>query len=75
MAQRAMKNITIILIRSDWKCPTERFLVLNPPVATMLKAWLRASKHGMPAIQSERKHASVRKQYTTVIIQIIFADL
>ena len=37
----------------------DAFLMLNPPVAVTLSAWLAASKSGMPASSSEKNEQTV----------------
>jgi hypothetical protein len=61
MAHKAMKNNTTKFIASDPKAPTERFFVLKPPVAAILKAWFTASNNGMPATHKERNVATVNE--------------
>ena len=44
-----MKTMAMTSIQRLWKAPIEAFLVLKPPVATVLIAWLTASKRFIPA--------------------------
>ena len=62
-------------IRSELKYAIDMFLVLNPPVAAILKAWLTASKSVIPAAQSERKMTNANAKYTPVITRITFVEL
>ena len=60
---------------SEPKAPTDRFLVLKPPVAAILNAWFTASKRGIPAAQRLRRAARVRETYTVVMILTTLVDL
>ena len=50
MEDSSMKSIVIRSTDTELYAPIERFLVLKPPVATTLIAWLIASKGLIPAI-------------------------
>ena len=64
-----MVNIfTTISILKESKAIKEAFLVLNPPVATILNAWLTASNGVMPARHSDTNARMVMPRYTERII-------
>jgi hypothetical protein len=65
-----VKAETTISIGNESNPITEAFLVLKPPVATILKAWFTASKAGIPARQSDVKAKMVIQIYTERIILI-----
>ena len=48
MEEISMKNMVTISTATELKEPIERFLVLKPPVAVTLIAWLIASKGLLP---------------------------
>ena len=54
----SMKNMVMRSIGAELNDPIERFLVLKPPVAVTLMAWLMASKGLIPASRYIRKEAT-----------------
>ena len=70
-----MKIIVTIVISCESNDAMDRFLVLKPPVAAILNAWLTASKSGIPDAQRARKDEAARVRYTAVMIQTTFVDL
>ena len=70
----SMNTNIIMSIAGESKYATEEFLVLNPPVATVLKEWFTASKKDIPASMSNNVSSTASPTYTKAMTCTVFME-
>ena len=74
MDDSVMKTMMIMSIAAESKYAMEEFFVLKPPVATVLKEWLTASKKDMPASIRSSVSVTARATYTNAMTWTVLME-